>query len=71
MKILISKIFVGNTLLGLPFKEIYNDILISSMVLLIHSAKVCIYGNLHYVALKLFWWVYLGLWIHHKDRTTA
>ena len=54
MKILISKMFVGNTLLGLPFKETFNDILISSVVLPIHQAKVCIYGNLHYVALKLF-----------------
>ena len=25
-----------------------------------HPAKVCIYGNLHSVALKLFCWVYLG-----------
>ena len=45
---------VGNTPLGLPFKETFNDILISSVVLPIHPAKVCIYGNLHYVALKLF-----------------
>ena len=54
MKILISKMFVGNTPLGLPFQETINDSLISFVVLLIHPAKVCIYGNLHYVALKLF-----------------
>ena len=46
--------FVGNTPLGLPFKETFNDILVSSVVLPIHLAKVCIYGNLHYVALKSF-----------------
>ena len=55
MKILISKFFLGNTPLGIPFKETFNDILISSVVLPIHLAKVCIYGNLHYVALKLFY----------------
>ena len=54
MKIFISKLFVGNNPLGLPFKETFNDILISSVVLPIHPAKVCIYGNLHFVALKLF-----------------
>ena len=43
MKIFISNFFVGNTLLGLPFKETVNDILISSEVLPIHPAKVCIY----------------------------
>ena len=43
MKILISKIFVGKTPLGLPFKEIFKYILISSVVLPIHPAKVCIY----------------------------
>ena len=46
--------FVGNTHLGLPFKETINDILISSMVLPIHPTKVCRNGNLHYVALKLY-----------------
>ena len=59
MKIFISKMFIGNTHLVLPFKEIFNDILISSVVLPIHPAKVCIYGNLHYVALKLFFRVYI------------
>ena len=54
MKIFISKIFVGNTPLGLPFKETFSDTFISSVVFPIHLAKVCIYGNLHYVALKLF-----------------
>ena len=54
MKILISKLFVGNTPLGLPVTETFTDILISSVVLPIHPAKVCIYGNLHSVALKLF-----------------
>ena len=54
MKIFISIFVVGNTPLGLPFKETFNDILIYSVVLPIHPAKVCIYGNLHYVALKLF-----------------
>ena len=54
MKIFISKCFVGNTPLGLPFKEIFSDILIFSVVLPMHPAKVCLYGNLHYVALKLF-----------------
>ena len=54
MKILISNFFVGNTPLGLPFKETFNEIMISSVVLPIQPAKVCIYGNLHYVALKLF-----------------
>ena len=54
MKILISKIFVGNTPVGLPFKETINGILVSSVVFPIHSAKVCIYGDLHYVALKVF-----------------
>ena len=53
MNFFISKIFVGNTPLGLPFKETFNDILIS-VVLPIYPAKICIYGNLHYVALKLF-----------------
>ena len=53
MKIFISIFFVGNTPLGLPFKETF-DILISSVVLHIHPAKVCKYGNLHYVAFKLF-----------------
>ena len=53
-KSLISNIFVGNTPLRFPFKETFNDILISSVVLPIHPTKVCIYGNLHYVALKLF-----------------
>ena len=53
-KILISKFFVGNTPLGLPVKETFNDILVSSVVLPTHPAEVCIYGNLHYVALKLF-----------------
>ena len=43
MKIFISNFFVGNTPLGLPFKETFNDILISSVVLPIHPAKVCIY----------------------------
>ena len=33
MKILISNFFVGNTPLGLLFKETFNDILISSVVL--------------------------------------
>ena len=32
MKILGSKIFVGNTPLGLPLEETFNDILISSVV---------------------------------------
>ena len=54
MKILIYNFFVGNTLLGLPFKETFNDILISSVVLPMHAAKVCIYENLHSVVLKLF-----------------
>ena len=54
IKILISKLFVGNTPLGLSVKETFNNILISSVVLPIHLAKVCIYGYLHYVALKLF-----------------
>ena len=55
MKIFISIFFfVGNTPLGLHFKETFNDILVSSVVLPIHLAKACIYGNLHYVALKLF-----------------
>ena len=54
MKILISKFFVRNTPLGLPFKETFNDILISSVVLSIHQAKDCINGNLHNVTLKLF-----------------
>ena len=58
MKILMSKMFVGNTSLGLPFKETFNDILLSSVVLPIHPVKVCIHGNLHYVALKLFFCVY-------------
>ena len=53
MKFFVSKLFVGNTPLGLPFKETFNDILVFSVVLPIHPAKVCIYGNLHYVALKL------------------
>ena len=43
MKIFISNFFVGNTPLGLPFKETFKDILISSVVLPIQSAKVCIY----------------------------
>ena len=54
MKILISKKFVGNTPLGLHFKETFNDILIFSVVLSEHPAKVGIYGNLHYLAFKLF-----------------
>ena len=54
MKVMILVLFVGSTPLGLPFKETPNDILISSVVLPIHPAKVCIYGNLHYVALNLF-----------------
>ena len=54
IKILVSKKFLGNTPLGLPVKETFNDIVISSVVLPIHPAKVCIYGTLHYVALKLF-----------------
>ena len=54
MKIFISFFFVGNTPLGLPFKETFNDILIYFMVLPIHPAKVCLYGSVHYVALKLF-----------------
>ena len=54
MKFFISKKFFGNTSFGLTFKETFNDILISSVVLPIHPDKVCIYGNLHYVALKLF-----------------
>ena len=29
-------------------------LLLPSVVLPIHPAKVCLYGNLHYVALKLF-----------------
>ena len=43
MKIFISFFFffVGNTPLGLPFKETFNDILISSVA--IHPAKVCIF----------------------------
>ena len=52
MKIFISNFFVGNTPLVLPFKETFNDILISSVP--IHPAKVCIYGNLRYVTLKFF-----------------
>ena len=48
MILFISICFVGNTLLGLPFKETFNDILISSVVLPIHPAKICIYGNLRY-----------------------
>ena len=58
MKFFISKFFVGNTPLGLPFQETFRDILKSSVVLPIHMAKVCIYGNLHHVALK-FCWVYM------------
>ena len=54
MKILISISFAGKSPLGLPFKETFNDILISSVILPMQPAKVCIYGNLHYVALKLF-----------------
>ena len=54
MKFFISNFFVGNTPLGLSFKETFKDILISSVVLPIHLAKVCIYGNLHYVALNYF-----------------
>ena len=42
MKTFISNFFVGNTPLGLPLKETFN-ILISSVVLPIHSAKVCLY----------------------------
>ena len=57
-KNVISKIFVGNTPLGFPVKETLNVILISSVVLPTHPAKICIYGNLHHVALKLFCWVY-------------
>ena len=57
-KILISKFFVGNTPLRLPVKETFNVTLISSVVLPTHQAKICMYGNLHYVALKLFCWVY-------------
>ena len=55
MKILISKLIVGNTPLGLPFKKTFNNILISSVVLPIHPAKVCIYRyvNLDYWPLKL------------------
>ena len=53
-KNLISKFFVGTTLLGFPVKETFNDILISSVVLPTHPAKICTYGSLHYVALKLF-----------------
>ena len=37
-----SIFFVGNTPLGLPFKETFNDILIKSVVLSIHQTKVCI-----------------------------
>ena len=47
-------VFVGNIPLGLPFKETFNDILLSSVVLPIHPAKVCMYGNLHYVVPILF-----------------
>ena len=61
MKIFISNVFVGNTPLRCPFKETFNGILISSVVLPSHPAKVCIYGNLHYVALKLF----LGVYVPH------
>ena len=43
MKIFISNFLVGNTPLGLPFKETFHNILISSVVLPIHPAKVCIY----------------------------
>ena len=39
IKILISKIFVGNTPLRLPVKEIFNNILVTSVVLPIHPAK--------------------------------
>ena len=42
MKILISK-FLLETLLGLPFKETFDDILKSSVILRIQPAKVCIY----------------------------
>ena len=55
MKIFISNFFVGNNPLGLPFKETFNEILISSVILSIYPAKVRVYGNLHYVALKLFY----------------
>ena len=48
----------------LPFKERFNDILISSVVLSIHLAKVCIYENLHYVGLKLFLGVYTCMYIY-------
>ena len=54
MKIFISKFFVGNIPFGLPVKETFNIILISSVVLPTHPAKICMYGNLHSVALKLF-----------------
>ena len=53
MKIFSSNFSVGNTPLGLPFKETFNGILKISVVLPIHPAKVCIYGNMHYMALKL------------------
>ena len=36
--------------------------MIPSVVLPMHPAKVCIYGNLHYVALKLFCWEYFVSW---------
>ena len=61
MNIFISNLFVGNTPLWFPFKETFNDILISSVVFPIHPAKVCIYRNLHYVALEL---VLLSIYIY-------
>ena len=54
MKIFISFFVFGNTPLGLPFKETFNDILISSVVLSIHTAKVCVHGNLCKLLSKLF-----------------
>ena len=54
MKILISNFFCWKHSLTLLFKETFNDILISSVVLPIHPAKFCIYGKLHYMPLAYF-----------------
>ena len=59
-KFLISNIFLGNTPLGFPFKETFNDILISSVVLPIHPAKVCIYGNLQQIILLSIYGLRVG-----------
>ena len=71
MKVLISKLFVGNTPLGLPFKETFNDIFISSVVLPYIRPKfvymeICTMWPLNYSVEYIYIYIYETEYIYIK-----